>query len=84
MARARAQGPRRAKLPEPKPHDLGRLAEIALSLALETASDLATLGRVSDLKVAGTRMQLAVGAAQAIEGWIRAEQRKARKAKVAA
>lgn len=66
--------------PSPEPQELGRLAEMALCLALETASDLASLGRVPDLKIAHTRMQLASGAIQAIEAWIRSERRRTVKA----
>ncbi len=70
----------RRAIPLAPPRELGRLGEIAFSLAIETASDLAAFGKVPDLKVARTRMLLAIGACEAIEAWIRAERRRAKKA----
>lgn len=62
------------------PRTLGRLGTIAFALAAQTADELQRTGSIRELRMARTRMHLAIGAAEPFVKWINREVRRRNKA----
>jgi len=55
----------------PSPESIGQLCLMAFSLAVKSANELFQTGTIENRKIAKIRMNLAIGAAEELNRWLR-------------